>query len=87
MNSDESRNFAIKMSHTQIDVRVVAVVKGITAANLTVERYMRKRSAKIVEAGVTYFHDKTTLPLTTKPKKPKGTDRVRSMTSDRRLRR
>jgi hypothetical protein len=50
----------------------VAVVKGISAADHTVDRLMRNMSEKDKEAAVSYFHKRTTKAITAKPKKKTG---------------
>jgi hypothetical protein len=53
-------------------------VKGVAVADHTVERLMRMMSEEDKEAAISYFHNRTTKPVTTNTKKKDGSGQPRS---------
>jgi hypothetical protein len=77
MIDKERQHYAIIRERPSKGNKTLCVVKGISAANLIVDRKMLNRSPKQLAEDVTYHHDETTAPVTVRTKKTLPRDKTR----------
>lgn len=84
MKDGEHLNYEIfKESCNPPNRKSLRVVKGLSTANHEVDRLLRLMTEKDKGGGVSYFHERTTKPVTEKPKGKAGLG-VRDITRNRR---